>query len=173
MESQYTGFYFETFLFFLIVTREERGGSGGASCVLCALKPMLALPGCKAKHYSWCPRSNRQWESSWWPHNSVPKLASRFSQLAREAQAGSSSPGLVASPCSPHWPEHRASWPHLHYWPCTLLPHKCPLCWANPWLGKDNAFYRQRCHLEGSVCYQYNSPQPKAKWPLRSGLGSS
>lgn len=54
--------------------------------------------------------------------------------------AGSSSPGLVASLCSPHWPEHRASWPHLHYWACALLPHKCPLCWASPWLGKDNAF---------------------------------
>lgn len=43
MESQYTGFYFETtFLFFLLVTREEAGGSGGASCVLSALKPTPA-----------------------------------------------------------------------------------------------------------------------------------
>lgn len=42
VESQYTGFYFETttFLFFLI-TREEAGGSGEASCVLSALKPAL------------------------------------------------------------------------------------------------------------------------------------
>lgn len=73
------------FFFPLVVTREEAGGSGGASCVLSALKPVPAPPGRKAKRCFWWPRCNTQWKLSWWADNPVLKLAPRFSQLAREA----------------------------------------------------------------------------------------
>lgn len=65
----------------------QRSGSAGASCVLSALEPVPAPPGCKAKCYSGYPRCNRQWKSSWWGDNPVMKLATRFSQLAREAHS--------------------------------------------------------------------------------------
>lgn len=74
--------------FFFSRCNQRRGGwQWGASCVLSALLPVPAPPGYQAKRCSGCPRCNRQWKSSWWADNPALKLASRCSQLAREAHS--------------------------------------------------------------------------------------
>lgn len=71
---------------FFFSRNQRRGGWQWRSklCFIC-IKARAAPTGCKAKHYSWCPRCNRQRKLSWWADNPVLKLAPRFSQLVREA----------------------------------------------------------------------------------------
>lgn len=113
--------------FFLVVTREEAGGSEEQAVFylhycLCLLpqdtRPSAALgaPGATGSESRADELITQRWS---WPPGAV--------SWPEKPTAGSSSSGLVASPCSPHWPERRASWPHLHYWACALTPQVSPV----------------------------------------------
>lgn len=128
MESQYT---LKQHFFFCHCNQRRGGWQWRSELGFVCLKARACPPRFKAKRCSWCPRCYRQWKSSWWADNPGLRWLPGSVSWPQEPTPGSSSPGLVASPCSPHWPERRASWPHLHYRACTLLPHKC----AEPTLG--------------------------------------